>query len=110
MRNQLSRRDLLADAAVTAVSAALGVVAGCGREKRARFSCTDLTGVPPDAVALRTSLAVSYADVSIDPAKTCARCQQFIPAPSDDACGTCKVLKGPVHPRGSCRLFAPKMG
>jgi hypothetical protein len=108
MRSPLRRRDLLASTAAWGASAGLGAVVGCGREPR-RFSCMDTTGLPPDAVALRTSPAVAYTDAAIDPAKTCTRCQQFIAPPSGAGCGSCKVLKGPVHPNGGCRLFAPKM-
>jgi hypothetical protein len=108
MEDEFCRRSVLAPTAAFGLFAALGA-AGCGKDEGAALSCTDTSGLDPDAVALRTGPAVAYADRSIDPVKSCARCQQFLLAASANACGTCKVIKGPVHPRGSCKLFVPRM-
>lgn len=50
--------------------------------------------------------ALAYSDVSADATKTCDHCQQFVPGEED--CGTCKILKGPIHPKGSCKSFSLK--
>jgi hypothetical protein len=107
MDEKLSRRDALQRGAAIGVISAFGAI-GCGKEKRAALSCTDTGGLAPDALALRTSPAVAYVDRATEPGKSCAQCQQFVPAPSADVCGTCKVLKGPINPNGSCKLFVVK--
>jgi hypothetical protein len=69
-------------------------------------SCKDTSGLTKDEIATRTNL--KYTDLSGDPKTRCSECRQYIPAPSSDACGTCKVMKGPVHPKGTCQVFTPK--
>jgi hypothetical protein len=69
--------------------------------KKASFQCTDVTGLTPDEITARTTL--QYGDAAPDPNRTCEKCQQFVPS---EGCGTCKLLKGPIHPRGTCKAFA----
>lgn len=69
-------------------------------------SCTNVAGLSQADIGLRTTL--EYVDRSPVAAQTCDVCVQWIPAPSSDACGGCKVMKGPVHPKGHCKVFAPK--
>jgi hypothetical protein len=97
-----SRRDLLKQLGAAAL--ALGGAA-CKRDV-APFSCADAPGLAPEEASARTTLA--YAEPARDAARTCATCQQYVPAPADGACGACKVLKGPVHPGGTCKVFAAK--
>ncbi len=104
MSEKLSRRDLLQRTAAIGTLAALGAAA-CSKEKVA-LSCADTTGLPPSDIATRAAL--KYADVSVDPAKLCIKCQQFVEPPAPGGCGTCKVLKGPVNPNGSCNAFVAK--
>lgn len=66
----------------------------------------DVTGLTPDDVTART--AVSYVDRSRDKGKSCESCVQYVPPKADGACASCKVLKGPVHPDGSCGAYAKK--
>jgi len=42
----------------------------------------------------------------MDPKLRCTACRQYVPASSSDACGSCKIMKGPIHPNGTCRAFA----
>jgi hypothetical protein len=102
MDSKLSRRDLLQQ------SAALGlfVVAGtaCGKEQKA-LNCTDTMSLSASDAQVRSSLG--YVDSSVEPGKSCTKCLQFVPA-APDACGTCKVVKGPINPNGYCKSFAPK--
>lgn len=81
------------------------VVVGC-KGNRALPTCTDTTGLPPDQVKLRETLA--YADRAPDPAKTCEQCAQYEAGPSAEACGSCKLMKGPICPGGTCKVFAAR--
>jgi hypothetical protein len=84
-------------------SAALGatlVAAGCKRSE----TCPPSPLSPEDA-KLRETL--HYTDHSPDPQKLCNGCQQYLPN-TDADCGGCKLMKGPIHPAGSCTLFSAK--
>ena len=41
-------------------------------------------------------------------ANQCGKCNYFIPGAKPDAPGQCKVVAGPITPKGWCILFAPK--
>jgi hypothetical protein len=94
----MTRRHLL----VVAPAAALGFAAACKKSPPA--SCDDKSSLTPDELATRNSLG--YTDRSPDAAQLCIKCRQYVPAPSADACGGCKIMKGPIHPNGTCRAFA----
>jgi hypothetical protein len=102
MDAKLSRRDLLEQTAAFGVLVVVG--AGCGKATKA-LSCTDTMSLSAADAQVRTSLA--YVDSSVEPGKMCSNCQQFIPA-APDACGTCKVVKGPINPKGNCKSFVAK--
>ena len=89
-----SRRRLLLFSAST-----LALIAGVGCKKSAPATCP-ASSLTPDDLHLRTVLG--YVNSSPDAAKTCAKCEQYVPA---DPCGTCKVVKGAIHPEGYCRVF-----
>ena len=89
-----SRRRLLLYSAST-----LALIAGVGCKKSPPATCP-ASSLTPDDLNVRTVLG--YVDSSPDPAKTCAKCQQYVPA---DPCGSCKVVKGAIHPDGYCRVF-----
>jgi hypothetical protein len=93
--DDISRRSLL-----TLGGSALAVL-GAVSCKREALDCNAGT---LGADALSTRQALGYVDVSADPQKTCEQCQQYLPAAQQ--CGECKVLKGPINPRGTCRAFA----
>lgn len=103
MDDRLSRRALLQRSAAIGAFAAFG--GACGKQKVA-LTCTDTSGLSTADLTVRNALA--YADFAVDPAKTCSNCQQFIPNPVGNACGTCKVVKGPINPRGGCKSFLAK--
>jgi hypothetical protein len=105
MNNKLSRRDLLHRSVVFGALAAFGSAA-CGKEKRTALSCNDTSALSSTDAQLRTTLA--YVDTSTEPGKACAQCQQYVPAPSADVCGTCKIVKGPINPKGYCKSFVAK--
>jgi hypothetical protein len=104
MDEKLSRRVLFQQSAALGVLAVVGI-GGCSKPQSAGPSCSDTSGLSAPDLLVRTSLA--YADVSVEPGKLCASCQQFLPGPLA-ACGTCKVLRGPINPAGSCKAFVAK--
>jgi len=93
---RLSRRGLLL------VLPAAALAGACKRGTPA--SCRDTSGLSPDDLNARTALG--YVETSMDPKAHCSACRQYVPAPSSDACGTCKIMKGPIHPNGTCKVFA----
>jgi hypothetical protein len=102
MNEKLSRRDVLQKSAAFGVLAVVG--AGCGKSEP-KLSCADTTSLSAGDAAVRTQLA--YVDNAPDPLKSCEKCQQFLPA-APNACGACKVLKGPINPHGNCKSFLAK--
>jgi High potential iron-sulfur protein len=103
MDEKLSRREVLQRSAAFGVIAAVGVA--CGKDKPKALSCTDTMSLSSTDAQVRTSLL--YVDNSVEAGKSCSGCQQFIPA-APDACGTCKILKGPINPKGYCKSFVAK--
>ncbi len=82
------------------VLAPLGAtVAGCGKKD---LVCTDTAGLTAAEAQMRTTL--QYTDRAADPARTCSRCSLYQPAGAD-SCGRCTLVKGPIHPQGSCTGF-----
>jgi len=98
----LTRRHLL-------VSAGALLVGGCSRAKPGPAACNDpasLASLQENERVARGALA--YADKAPTPEKTCSRCSQWVAPPEPSSCGGCKLLKGPIHPDGSCKAFAAK--
>lgn len=104
MNDKLSRRAVLQKSAALGAFAVFG--AGACNKQPAALACTDTTGLSPPDLSVRTSLA--YVDNSVEPGKSCTSCQQFIPNPAGNACGTCKVVKGPINPKGYCKSYVAK--
>ncbi len=105
MAGRIARRDALRQLAVFSFSAlAPSSLIACSK----RLSCTDTTGLGPEELNQRINIAV-YVEPSPDPGKKCARCTYYEPA-APKACGGCKVVKGPISPEGTCKLFVAKTG
>lgn len=99
----LTRRAVLARVLVLPIVGAIPLVAGgCSKGPK----CDDVGGLSADDAKIRTEIA-AYTEQSMDAAKRCAACVQFTSA-GKDACGSCKVVKGPINPAGSCKLFVAK--
>ena len=99
----LSRREALTRLVVLPVAAALpAIVAGCSRAPK----CDDTSSLSPDDAKTRQEIA-GYVEQSPDVTKRCSDCAQFVAA-GDNACGTCKLVKGPINPSGTCKLFVAK--
>ena len=104
MDEKLSRRDVLQKSAAFGVLAVVGAGA-CGKSQPKALSCSDTTALSSADAQVRTSLM--YVDNSVEPGKSCANCQQFLPT-GPNVCGGCKVLKGPINPAGYCKSFVAK--
>lgn len=98
MSGALERRRLLLS------SVALGAGALAAACKRRSETCPPSQLGPEDA-KLRETL--KYTDHSADPQKLCNACQQYLPN-TDADCGGCKLMKGLIHPAGTCIAFAAK--
>jgi len=72
--------------------------------KKPALTCVDETGLSKDEQFARH--VVTYVDVSTEAGKDCSNCSQYV-KPGGDACAGCKLIKGPVHPRGYCKVYAP---
>jgi len=103
MQKRIARRDVIRHLALLSTSAIASTwLVGC----KSKPSCNDVSGLSPDELSARTTTA-AYVEHSPDPAKKCSGCVHFVPnGPS--ACGGCKVVKGPIDPDGSCRIFLAK--
>lgn len=101
-RRDLLRKTLLASAAFGAA----GVLAACKKDEPKALTCTDTAGLTPQEIEARTTLG--YVDKAPDATKKCSGCALYNPAPAAGSCGGCKALKGPIHPDGWCKSFAPK--
>jgi hypothetical protein len=99
----IPRRQALRHLAVLSAAAVVpGFLVACSKKP----SCEDVTGLSPADLAIRRDTA-AYVEAATDPTKKCDACVQYAAA-GPDACGTCKVVKGPINPGGGCKLFVPK--
>lgn len=99
----MTRRVALRRMAVLPLVAALPAgLAACNRGPK----CDDTTGLSPEDLKTRTEVA-AYEEKSPDITRYCSTCVQFNPAGSN-ACGTCKLVKGPINPEGTCKLYVAK--
>jgi hypothetical protein len=99
----MSRRVALGRmAALPLVAAIPAGLAACNRGPK----CDDTTGLSPEDLKVRKEVAV-YEEKSPDITRYCSACLQFNPAGSN-ACGGCKIVKGPINPEGTCKLFVAK--
>ena len=90
-----ARRVFLTGSAALALS-----LLGCGKKP---LECSGEAELPESARNARKS--AGYIDRSPDLKRACKECQQW-EALGTDRCGSCKLLRGPIHPAGTCRLFA----
>jgi High potential iron-sulfur protein len=94
----LSRREWLQSTLQLSLAGALSLTAA-GCKKRDALLCGDPTRLTNEENSLRSSL--HYTEESHQSDKVCARCA-FFEASAGIACGNCKLLKGPVNPKGRC--------
>lgn len=102
--NQPTRRAMLGLLVATPWASAL--LSGCGK-KTEPDSCQDVSKLSDADKTTRSAL--QYTDKSSTLDKVCVKCNFWQP-PSDPAqCGGCQLVKGPIHPKGWCTAFAPKV-
>lgn len=100
----LERRVFLVTLAGVGTLAGLTAV-GCNAAGGAKeLNCTDTAGLSEAEKTQRQ--AVKYVDKSELAEKNCSNCQLFEPA--EGKCGACKVVKGPINPKGYCITWAAK--
>lgn len=113
-----SRRRLL-----VGLGGALAAAAGLGRcgsrgmspdEIRRRaaavdrsFDCTDTRGLWP--AEAQTRIDNEYRDRSDQELQFCFNCANFEPPAAAGACGSCRTVKGPIHPGGWCKSWTEKV-
>lgn len=90
---------------LTAAPFVSAVLQACGSKDKPD-SCNDVSALSASEKAVRDAL--KYTDTSADPAKLCKDCIQYVVSPDPAQCGSCKVVKGPIHPDGSCSSWAKK--
>jgi len=95
----MSRRALLGH---TACVVSLMVLPACS--KKEPVTCG---GTNPSAEDQKIRTQLQYTDQAAEPARVCKNCVQYVEASEAGACGTCKLIKGPIHPRGTCAVFTP---
>jgi hypothetical protein len=100
----VTRRRAVQALAAGAVVALVGPA--CDKSQFATLSCTDATELNPNDLQMRNLL--DYRDQSTEPDKACDRCLHFFPGKAN-ACGTCRLVRGPIHPKGTCKSFVPKI-
>ena len=101
--NQPTRRAMLK--LFAAVPCASALLVACGK-KTEPDSCTDLAGLSDADKTSRSAL--QYTDRSPQPDKQCEKCNFWRPPTDPAQCGSCQLVKGPIHPKGYCTAFAPK--
>src|ERR1700744_704251 len=100
MSDFIHRREALRQLALFWTS--LLIIPACSRKP----SCQDVTGLSADQINQRQNVAEAN-ETTLDATKSCAACVQYVPGAAN-ACGTCKVVKGPINPEGGCKLFVAK--
>lgn len=104
--NKITRREMLGRGLLLGAVATVGTnlfLTACGGSSS--LDCTSTAGLSAGDIATRTGN--QYADTSADAAKKCSGCN-FYTGVGAAACGTCTVVKGPINPGGSCRLWVAK--
>src|ERR1051325_9503870 len=88
---------------VATLTGLAGAAVACSKAKP-QFTCTDVSGL--NEVDRDAREAQLYVDRTPNADKACARCVQFIEA--EQGCGSCKIVRGPIHPNATCKSFAAK--
>ena len=100
---EFTRRGLLS--LIAAQAGGLVTVASLVGCKEREFTCLPDAKLPEAEFKARN--AVEYVERAADATRRCDACQHWQPG-ADDGCGGCAVLRGPIHPLGTCRIFAQR--
>jgi hypothetical protein len=79
--------------------------AACGKSGPPE-SCSDVAGLNEAEKSARSAL--QYSDNSPHADKHCNGCNLFQPPPEVSQCGSCQIVKGPIHPNGYCTAWVQK--
>jgi len=129
LKNKYDRRQFMQQVggygiAGIAAIAGLTALSGCGGEKEAEKvaakphnaisaakeaadPCNDVSTLTRDELATRTTF--KYEAKATDATKPCDTCNFWEPAAEGDLCGGCTLVKGPIHPLGSCMSWVEKI-
>ena len=69
--------------------------------------CNDLSTLTKDQQVTRDTF--KYETKASDATKLCQSCNFWQPSTSGEPCGTCTLVKGPIHPLGSCMSWVEKI-
>ncbi len=120
-RRRFIRQVGLCGLAGAATAGGLTVLSGCeGKEaaekaaaqphnavkaaQEAADPCNDLSSLTQPELAVRETF--EYEARSADGTDLCRTCEFWRPAADGGPCGTCTIVKGPVHPLGTCISWA----
>lgn len=121
MEQGISRRNLLRGAGGLLAFSALGTgllacQKSCHKEEASTnakedfdlpLSCEGSDQVSEDQKAIR--VALRYADASPISTRTCDNCKLYTDPAPNVTCGGCKVVPGPIHPKGWCSSWYARM-
>jgi hypothetical protein len=102
MNDRISRREALRKLAFSTAALLPASLLAC----KSKPSCNDVSGLSPEEVNARVTSA-GYVEHAPDPAKKCNNCIHFVPA-APNACGSCKIVKGPIDAEAYCKLWTAK--
>lgn len=98
---KLTRREALERTlAIGALIPASWLLGGCGGGAAALSCETDADKAQREQM--------KYVAKTTNPQQRCDNCAQWVAAAAAGQCGTCKVVKGQIHPEGYCMVWAKK--
>lgn len=121
MKTPISRRSILKKTlkgalGLAAVSFIAPALSSCKKKappeadlnaKQDDKGCSGQESLNEDQRALRNNL--KYVDHTPIPSRTCDNCKLYTNPEPGSFCGGCKILPGPVHPKGHCISWYARM-
>lgn len=121
---KLSRRSLLhmtakGSAALMITSVLGSTLQGCKKRSENNFPvnakeehqddnfCEGVEKLTDDEKAARKAL--KYVDNTNFPGRACDNCKIFTLPQNNSVCGGCKIVPGPIHPKGYCAAWIARM-
>lgn len=103
MKDSMDRREAIRRLALLSTAALASQLLSACKSKPTKPSCNDVSTLSPaDAKARNDTLG--YVEHSPDPTKKCSGCVHYLPG-APNACGGCKVVKGPIDAEAYCKLW-----
>jgi len=103
-KSTLTRREMLGHSVgLLVIGSTPALLSAC---KKREVHCNEVSGLSEADIELRSQL--EYRDDSPHgEAKNCANCAFYVVGKKNE-CGTCSLVKGPIHPLGYCDTWAGK--